>query len=183
MLREFYKTTIPQILSKKLGKSRNVFSLPQLKKVVVNYRITDAKDQQQQQEKAQKEIMAITGQKPVLCRAKKAVSGFKLRAGDPLAYKVTIRGQRMYDFIEKLFNIVLPRIRDFKGMSTKAFDQQFNYNLVIEDQTLFPEVNLDEVEKIRSVQVSLNISASSKKEAKMLLSALGFPFSDKNYGK
>ena len=166
-------------LKKQMGPKRNPLSFPRLNKVVINYRCTKARDNQQLMEDAQKEIMAITGQKPKLCRAKKSVSSFKLRQGEPLAYKVTLRGQRMYDFIEKLFNLIFPRLRDFRGMSVNSFDGQGNYNFVIRDQTYFPEINLDKVDKIRSVQMSLNTSTSSKKEAKMLLSALGFPFKKK----
>lgn len=166
-------------LKKQMGAKRNPLSFPRLNKVVINYRCTKVRDNQQLMDDAQKEIMAITGQKPRLCRAKKSVSSFKLRQGEPLAYKVTLRGKRMYDFIEKLFNLIFPRLRDFRGMSVGSFDGQGNYNFVIRDQTYFPEINLDKVNKIRSVQMSLNISASSKKEAKMLLSALGFPFKKK----
>ena len=166
-------------IKKQLGEKRNVFSYPHLTKVVVNYRCSDVRDNQQLLDVAHDEIMTITGQKPSLCRSKKSVANFKLRAGEPLAYKVTLRGQRMYDFIEKLFTLTLPRLRDFQGMPTKSFDDQGNYNLVIHDQTYFSEINLDKATKIRSVQISLAITASSKKEAKMLLSALGFPFQKK----
>jgi len=176
MLKTIIQTTIKEDLIAKLGKDRNVFSLPRLKRVVVNYRVAEARESQESLTAATEEITAITGQKPQLCKAKKAVSSFKIRENDPLALKVTLRGARMYDFVEKLFNVILPRLRDFKGMSANAFDDAGNYNLTIKDQTLFPEINLDKVNKIRSVQVTLNISASSKDEAKMLLSTLGFPF-------
>ena len=176
MLKNTIQTTVKNDLVTQLGKKRNVFSVPKLEKVVINYRVAEARESQESLTAAIEEITAITGQKPELCRAKKAVSSFKIRENDPLALKVTLRGARMYDFVEKLFNIILPRLRDFKGMSLKAFDGVGNYNLTIKDQTLFPEINLDKVNKIRSVQVTLNISASSKDEAKMLLSTLGFPF-------
>ncbi len=166
-------------LKKQMGSTKNPLSFPRLTKVVINYRCSNVRDNQQLMDDAQKEIMAITGQKPKLCRAKKSVSSFKLRQGEPLAYKVTLRGRRMYDFVEKLFNLIFPRLRDFQGMSTDSFDGQGNYNFVIRDQTYFPEIDLDNVNKIRSVQISLNISAPSKEEAKMLLSALGFPFKKK----
>lgn len=162
-------------LQKKLS-HRNVSSLPKLSKVVLNYRVADSRDSQEALAAAEAEITAIAGQKPQLCKSKKSISAFKLRQGEPLAYKVTLRGDRMYDFINKLFNLVLPRLRDFKGMPLTAFDDAGNYSLVIKDQTYFPEIDLDKVNKIRSVQVTLNISATSKEEAKMLLSALGFPF-------
>ncbi len=176
MLKNTIQTTVKNDLVTQLGKKRNVFSVPRLEKVVVNYRVTEARESQESLTAAIEELTAITGQKPQLCRAKKAVSSFKIRQNDPLALKVTLRGSRMYDFVEKLFNIILPRLRDFKGMSLKAFDGVGNYNLTIKDQTLFPEINLDKINKIRSVQVTLNICASSKDEAKMLLSTLGFPF-------
>ena len=166
-------------LLKDFGSKRNPMSLPRLQKVVINYRCSQSKDNQQQLDAAQKEIADITGQKPRLCRAKKSVSSFKLRAGEPLAYKVTLRGRKMYDFVEKLFNIVLPRLRDFQGLSEDSFDSQGNYNFVIKDQTYFPEADLDNITQIRSVQITLNIRSASKSESKMLLSALGFPFTKK----
>lgn len=160
----------------KLLPNRNVTSLPQLKKIVINYRVSDGRDSQEALAAAEVEIVAITGQKPKLCKSKKSIATFKLREGEPLAYKVTLRGDRMHQFAEKLFNLVLPRLRDFKGLPVTAFDQEGNYNLTLKDQTYFPEINLDKINKIRSVQITLCISASSKDEAKMLLSALGFPF-------
>lgn len=180
MLKEIIKTTIRQDLSEKIGKKRNIFSLPCLTKVVINYRVAEARESQESLTAATEEIIAITGQKPQLTKAKKAVASFKIRQNDPLALKVTLRGARMYDFVEKLFNLILPRLRDFKGMPLDAFDDAGNYNLTIKDQTLFPEVNLDKINKIRSVQITLNINATSKDESKMLLSTLGFPFEKAN---
>lgn len=171
-----YLKEINEKLIKALGSKKNPSSLPKLQKVVVNYRVSEGRDSQELLAAAEKEIMAITGQKPRLTRSKKAIAAFKLRAGEPMAYKVTLRGNRMYDFINKLFNLVLPRLRDFKGMPLNAFDKEGNYNLTIHDQTYFSEVDLDAVNKIRSVQITLNISASSIEESKMLLSTLGFPF-------
>jgi large subunit ribosomal protein L5 len=176
MLKKIIETTIKDKLIESTSKGRNVFSLPRLKKVVLNYRVPDARESQESLAAATEELIAIAGQKPKLCKAKKAVSSFKVRENDPLALKVTLRGARMYDFIEKLFNLVLPRLRDFKGLPNTAFDSEGNYNLTIKDQTFFPEINLDKINKIRPLQVTLNINASSKEEAKMLLSALGFPF-------
>lgn len=178
MLKNQIQTAIKEKLVYALGK-KNVFSLPHLTKVVINYRVADARESQESLAAAEKELMAIAGQKPQICKAKKSISSFKLRQGEPLALKVTLRKEKMYDFIEKLFNLVLPRLRDFKGMSLDAFDDKGNYNLTLKDQTYFPEIDLDKVNKIRSVQVTLNISASSKEDAKVLLSALGFPFEKK----
>jgi large subunit ribosomal protein L5 len=176
MLKKIIETTIKDKLIEATSKSRNVFSLPRLKKVVLNYRVPTARESQESLTAATEELTAISGQKPKLCKAKKAVSSFKVRENDPLALKVTLRGARMYDFVEKLFNLVLPRLRDFKGLSSTAFDSEGNYNLTIKDQTFFPEINLDKITTIRSLQITLNINASSKEEAKMLLSALGLPF-------
>ena len=176
MLKKNIENQIKETLIKTLGKDRNVFSLPKLNTVFINYRVSEARESDESLNSAIEEITVITGQKPKLCKAKKAVSSFKIRQNDPLALKVTLRGQRMYDFVEKLFNVILPRLRDFKGMSLNAFDDAGNYNLTIKDQTLFPEVNLDKANKIRSVQITLKINASSKEDSKMLLSALGFPF-------
>lgn len=176
MLRSLHSKITAEILTEHLGKNRNVNSFPKLTKVVINYRVPEGRESQESLAAAEVDLLSIAGQKPKLCKAKKSVAAFKVRQGDPLALKVTLRGERMYDFIEKLFNLVLPRLRDFKGMPVNAFDEKGNYNFVIKDQTYFPEVNLDKVNKIRSVQVTLSISASSKEESKMLLSALGFPF-------
>jgi len=173
-----YIKEINQQLAKNLG-SKNPNALPRLKKVVVNYRISEGRDSKEVLAAAEKELMAITGQKPRLARSKKSIAAFKLREGEPLAYKVTLRSTRMYDFIYKLFNIVLPRLRDFKGLPDSSFDQEGNYSLTIHDQTYFSEVDLDVINKIRSVQVTMSISASSIEDSKMLLSTLGFPFEKK----
>ncbi|RLC33306.1 50S ribosomal protein L5 [Candidatus Shapirobacteria bacterium] len=175
MLQQQFKQKIKKELWQKLSKN-NINTVPVLKKVVINYRLPSAKESKELLINAETELMAISGQKARLCRAKKSEANFKLRQGDPLALKVTLRGRRMFDFVEKLFNLVLPRLRDFRGLSSNSFDDGANYNLVIKDQTYFPEINLDKVKKIRSVQISLVTSTSSKSDAKMLLSALGLPF-------
>ena len=169
-------TELKKQLTETLGKKRNIFSLPTLTKIVVNYRVPEARESQESLNNATEEIMEITGQKPKLCKSKKAVASFKLRQNEPLALKVSLRGKRMYAFAEKLFNIVLPRLRDFKGMPISSFDNKGNYNMTIKDQTYFPEINLDKSNKIRPIQITFSISASSKDEAKMLLSALGCAF-------
>lgn len=170
-----YKSDIIKTLQSLTG-IKNPTALPKMVKVVVNYRVAEARESQEALAAAKEEIMAITGQKPSVTKAKKAISNFKTRIGDPLALKVTLRGQRMYDFIEKLFNLVLPRLRDFKGMPVSQFDSAGNYNLTIKDQTYFPETNLDKVNKVRPIQITLVTTASSHEQGKMLLSALGFPF-------
>lgn len=173
------KTQFEQDLRTKLAKllpDHNVNALPKISKVVLNYRVTDGRDSQEALAAAEAELVSIAGQKPQLCKSKKSIATFKLREGEPLAYKVTLRGVRMHQFIEKLFNLVLPRLRDFKGLPSTSFDNGGSYSLTIKDQTYFPEINLDKINKIRPLQITLNISATSKDEAKMLLSALGFPF-------
>jgi len=175
MLRDQIKTITQEKLVSTLP-GRNFHSLPKLNKVVLNYRISDTKESSEALAAAEVELTAIAGQKPSLRKAKKSIASFKVRENDPMALKVTLRGARMYDFVEKFFNLVLPRLRDFKGLPTTAFDNAGNYNLTIKDQTYFPEIDLDKVTKIRPLQITLGISASSKEEAKMLLSALGFPF-------
>ncbi len=175
MLLNQFNQTIKNQLWIELGKP-NLNSVPTLKKVVLNYRVKDAASNKEALENAVEEIMAITGQKPGLASAKKSEASFKIRKGDPLALKVTLRGSRMYAFVEKLFNLVLPRLRDFKGLPVSAFDGQGNYNMTIKDQTYFPEIDLNKVNQIRSLQITFVISATSKDNAKMLLSALGLPF-------
>jgi len=174
LLNQFNKTIKNQLWTD-LGKP-NLNSVPTLKKVVLNYRVKDAVSNKEALENATSEIMAIAGQKPGLASAKKSEASFKIRKGDPLALKVTLRGERMYDFVEKLFNLVLPRLRDFKGLPVSAFDGQGNYNLTIKDQTYFPEIDLNKVNQIRSLQITFVVSSTSKDNAKMLLSALGLPF-------
>jgi len=167
---------INKLLIKNFGSPKNFFSLPRLNKVVLNYRVAEARESQEALLAAEKELTAIAGQKPAVTRSKKSISTFKLRQNDPLALKVTLRGIRMYHFVEKLFNLVLPQLRDFKGMGNTQFDQNGNYSLTIRDQTYFPEVNLNNVSKIRSLEITFNITAASIADSKMLLSTLGFPF-------
>jgi len=161
---------------KDLHPERNSMEMPVLKKVVINCRIPDAGTNKDSLEVATKEISVITGQTPTVTSAKKSEANFKIRKGDPLALKVTLRGTNMYDFIEKLFNIVLPRLRDFKGLKTSSFVGSGNYNMTIRDQTYFPEIDLNKISQIRTIQITLVTSTSSQDRAKMLLSALGLPF-------
>ncbi len=177
MLSQEYKKTIIPALQKQL-KGRNMHSIPLLTKVVLNYRVKEARESQEQLNQAIEELAAIGGQKPNIARAKKANASFKFRANDPLAVKVTLRGAKMLDFLEKFFKIVLPSLRDFKGINPASFDQSGNYNITIKDQTYFPEIDLNKVNKIRPVQITIGTVSSSKDEAKMLLSALGAKFAD-----
>jgi len=176
MLYKDFQKKISVKLQKDLG-LKNHLAIPLLLKVVINQRIPEARENKESLDEAIVELEAITGQKPVVCFAKKSEAGFKIRKGDPLALKVTLRRQRMYDFIEKLFTLVLPTLRDFKGLSNGSFDSAANYSFTLEEQTVFSEVDLDKVRKVRSLQITFVTSTSVKKEAKMLLSALGLPFS------
>jgi len=175
MLQKDFQTRILPQLHKELG-GRNIHSIPQVKKVTLNYRVKEARESQEQLNQALEELAGIAGQRPSVTRAKKAIATFKLRQHDPLAAKVTLRGAKMYDFIEKFFNLVLPRLRDFKGINPDAFDQGGNYNITLKDQTYFPEIDQNRVNKIRPLQITITTTASSKDEAKMLLSALGAKF-------
>lgn len=175
MLSQQFNQTIKNQLWQQMAKP-NINTVPVLKKVVINCRIPDAVSNKDSLEIATQEISAITGQRPTVALAKKSEANFKIRKGDPLALKVTLRGANMYDFIEKLFNIVLPRLRDFKGLKLSSFDGTGNYNLTIKDQTYFPEIDLNKINQIRTLQITLVTSTSSQDRAKMLLSALGLPF-------
>ncbi len=154
---------------------RNVMEVPKLEKVVINMRVGDATTDTRFLDKAVEELTLISGQKPVIPRAKKAIAAFKLRRGIPIAAKVTMRGDRMYEFVDKLFNVALPRIKDFKGISEKQFDGRGNLNIGLREQLIFPEIDYDKVEKIRGMDVTLVTTARSDEEARELLRLLGLP--------
>lgn len=154
---------------------RNVMEVPRLEKVVINMRVGDATTDTRFLDKAVEEITIITGQRPVIPRAKKSIAAFKLRRGIPIAAKVTLRGRRMYEFVDKLFNIDLPRIKDFKGISERQFDGRGNLNIGVREQLIFPEIDYDKVEKIRGMDITLVTTARTDEEAKELLRLLGLP--------
>lgn len=162
-------------LKKKFGYA-NVMQIPQIKKVVINMGVGDATSDAKAIDAALGDMTAIAGQKPVVTKAKKSIAAFKVRAGAPIGCMVTLRGQRMYDFLDKLFNISLPRIRDFKGVSPKAFDGRGNYTLGIHDQLIFPEINYDKVDKARGMDIVIVTSAQNDEEAFELLKLMGMPF-------
>ncbi|HEX4840592.1 MAG TPA: 50S ribosomal protein L5 [bacterium] len=154
---------------------RNVMEVPKLEKVVINMRVGDATTDTRFLDKAVEELTLIAGQKPVIPRAKKAIAAFKLRRGIPIAAKVTMRGDRMYEFVDKLFSVALPRIKDFKGISEKQFDGRGNLNIGLREQLIFPEIDYDKVEKVRGMDVTLVTTARSDEEARELLRLLGLP--------
>lgn len=174
-LRKRYQTEIVPQLMKEHG-YKNVNEVPKLVKVVLNMRLGDIKDNSKSIQLAQAELEAIAGQKSVLVKAKKSVSNFKLREGQSIAVKVTLRGEMAYEFIDRLVSVALPRVRDFRGISGKSFDGRGNYALGIKDQTMFPEISYELIEKIRGFDVDVVTTAKTDEEAKSLLTKLGMPF-------
>jgi large subunit ribosomal protein L5 len=182
-LYEEYKTRIVEALRNSQG-YQNIHQVPKVTKVVVNTCINAGlADYKQALEDAKNELTTITGQKPAETRSKKSIANFKLRQNQAIGAKVTLRGQRMYEFLERLIKTALPRIRDFRGVSTRAFDGNGNYTLGVTDQSIFPEIELDKIKRNIGFDVCIVTSASSDAEAKALLTELGMPFSDKGRQK
>ena len=173
-----YKQHVVPALQQRHG-YKNVHQVPRVKKVVVNSCIGSQPDGKQALEDAKAEVALITGQKPAETRAKKSIANFKLRGDQPIGAKVTLRGIRMYEFLERLIKTALPRIRDFRGVSTKAFDGNGNYTLGVPDQSIFPEVELDKIKRNIGFDITIVTSALTNDEAKSLLTELGMPFTDK----
>src|ERR1700751_676244 len=174
-----YKDRVVPALRQKLG-YKNLLQVPKLDKVVVNTCIpAQGADLKQALEDAKKELAVITGQKPAETKSKKSISNFKLRKGQAIGAKVTLRGDRMYQFLERLIKMALPRIRDFRGISPKAFDGHGNYTLGVQDQSIFPEVDLDKIKRNVGFDITIVTTATTNAEAKALLTELGVPFSDK----
>ena len=168
------KEIAPQLMSK-LG-NKNVMQVPKLSKIVLNISLGEAVQNPKALEAAGHDLAAISGQHPVITRAKKSIASFKLREGMPVGITVTLRGRRMYDFFDKLVNVVLPRIRDFQGTSRDSFDGEGNYTLGIKEQIVFPEIDYDKVDKLRGLQVTIVTTAASDEEGRLLLESLGMPF-------
>ena len=174
-LLEKYKDTVKPSLMKEFNYS-SVMECPKLEKVVINLGVGDAIENPKALEEAVNELTAIAGQKPVITKAKKSIANFKLREGMTIGCKVTLRGERMYEFLDKLMNVSLPRVRDFHGVSATAFDGRGNYTLGIKEQLIFPEINFDKVNKVRGMDIVIVTSAKTNKEAYALLEQLGMPF-------
>ena len=174
-LLEKYKDTVKPSLMKEFNYS-SVMECPKLEKVVINLGVGDAIENPKALEEAVNELTAIAGQKPVITKAKKSIANFKLREGMSIGCKVTLRGERMYEFLDKLMNVSLPRVRDFHGVSATAFDCRGNYTLGIKEQLIFPEINFDKVNKVRGMDIVIVTSAKTNKEAYALLEQLGMPF-------
>jgi large subunit ribosomal protein L5 len=172
---ERYRSEVRQMLTEEFGYS-NVHQVPVLTKIVVNMGVGEATSNPKLLERAQEELAVITGQKPVVRRARKSIANFKLRAGQAIGCMVTLRGERMWEFFDRLVSVSLPRVRDFKGVSPKAFDGRGNYSLGIREQIIFPEVDYDNVEQITGLNVTVCTTATNDAEGKALLTHLGMPF-------
>jgi large subunit ribosomal protein L5 len=174
-LEERYLTEVTPQLKARLGYN-NIMQMPKLEKIVLSIGLGEATQDPKALEAAEKDLATVSGQRPVTTRAKKSIASFKLRAGMPIGMMVTLRGKRMYDFFDKLVNVVLPRFRDFRGVSRDSFDGQGNYSLGIKEQIVFPEIDYDEVVKIRGLEVSIVTTAKNDDEARDLLELMGMPF-------
>jgi large subunit ribosomal protein L5 len=174
-LEEKYLTEVAPQLKARLDYD-NMMQLPKLKKIVLSIGLGEAIEDAKALEAAEKDLATISGQHPVTTRAKKSISAFKLRAGVPIGMMVTLRGRRMYDFFDKLVNVVLPRFRDFRGVSRDSFDGRGNYSLGIKEQIVFPEIEYDKVDKIRGLEVTIVTAAKNDDEARTLLELMGMPF-------
>jgi large subunit ribosomal protein L5 len=155
---------------------KNIMEVPKLEKVVINMGLSDARENPKAIDSASRDISTITGQKPIITKAKKSIAAFKLRKGMPIGAKVTLRGEKMYDFLDKLFNVALPRVRDFKGVSPDSFDGRGNYTLGVREQLIFPEIEYDKIDRIRGMDITIVTTAKTDEEARELLKNLGMPF-------
>jgi large subunit ribosomal protein L5 len=174
-LKEHYDTVVRPNLMKEFGYS-NIFAVPRLEKIVINMGVGEAVQDAKKVDAAAKELAAIAGQKPVITRAKKSIAAFKVRENMPIGVMVTLRGDRMYEFLDRLINVALPRVRDFRGVSTKSFDGRGNYTLGLRDQLIFPEIDYAKVEKLKGMNVTIVTTAKDDNQARALLRHLGMPF-------
>jgi large subunit ribosomal protein L5 len=175
-LNEKYKKEIVPAMMKEFNYT-SVMQVPKLEKIVINMSVAEVKDNSKALINASNDLMMITGQKPIITKAKKSIAAFKLRQGMDIGCKVTLRKEKMFDFANKLFNVALPRVRDFKGVNVNSFDGKGNYSMGIKEQLIFPEVEYDKVDKVRGMDVIFVTTAKTDEEAKALLSMLGLPFS------
>ena len=175
-LADNYKKEVVPALMKKFN-YKSVMQVPKLEKIVINMGVSDVRDNAKALENAMRDLEIITGQKAVSTKAKKSIAGFKIREGMEIGCKVTLRSRKMYDFAESLFNVALPRVRDFRGVSTDSFDGRGNYSMGIKEQLIFPEIEYDKIDKIRGMDIIFVTTAKTDEEAKALLELLGMPFS------
>lgn len=174
-LKDKYVKDIMPALQKEFGYT-NVMAIPKLDKVIINIGLGEAVQNDKAVDAAVGDLTIISGQKPLVTRAKKSIAGFKLREGMPIGVKVTLRGERMYEFVDRLFSVALPRVRDFHGVPSKSFDGRGNYSLGLKEQLIFPEIDYDKIDKIRGMQVVFTTTAKTDEEGRALLAHLGIPF-------
>lgn len=173
--KELYSNTIVDAMTKKFG-YKNVMEVPKLAKIVINMGVGEAKENAKLLDSAISDLEKISGQKPVVTKAKKSVANFKIREGMPIGCKVTLRGERMYEFADRLINLSLPRVRDFRGVNPNAFDGRGNYALGIKEQLIFPEIDYDKIDKVRGMDIIFVTTAKTDEEARELLAQFGMPF-------
>ena len=174
-LKDYYKSDVAPALMKKFG-YKSVMQIPKLEKIVINVGCGEARENSKVMDAVVKDLAAITGQKPILTVAKSSIANFKLREEMPIGAKVTLRGDKMWEFLDRLFNVALPRVRDFQGINPNAFDGRGNYAMGIKEQLIFPEIEYDKIDKIRGMDISFITTANTDEEARELLSLLGAPF-------
>ncbi len=174
-MKDFYKGEVAPALMKKFG-YKSVMQIPKLDKIVVNVGCGEARDNAKVIDAIMLDLSAITGQKPVVCKARKSVANFKLREGMNIGAKVTLRGDRMYEFLDRLFNVALPRVRDFRGINPNSFDGRGNYNMGLKEQLIFPEIDYDKIDKVRGMDLCFVTTAKTDEEARELLTLMGAPF-------
>ena len=174
-MKDFYKSEVAPALMKKFN-YKSVMQIPKLDKIVINCGCGEARDNAKVIESVMTDLSAITGQRPVVCKARKSVANFKLREGMSNGVKVTLRGERMYEFLDRLFNVALPRVRDFRGINPNSFDGRGNYNMGIKEQLIFPEIEYDKIDKVRGMDICFVTTAKTDEEARELLTLMGAPF-------
>ena len=174
-LKDLYQAEIRPALQEKLG-YKNPMQIPQLEKIVINIGVGEATTNAKAIDAASADLAAITGQKPIVCKARRSLAAWKIREGMPLGCKVTLRGERMYEFLDRVINIALPRVRDFRGISDKSFDGRGNYAFGVKEQLIFPEVDYDQIDKLRGMDIIVVTTAKTDEEARELLSRFGMPF-------
>ena len=174
-LKDFYKKEVAPALQKKFS-YKSVMQIPKLDKIVINVSSGEAKDNSKMMDAICTDLGTITGQKPMICHARKSVANFKLREGMAIGAKVTLRGDRMYEFLDRFFNVALPRVRDFRGINPNSFDGRGNYNMGIKEQLIFPEIDYDKIDKIRGMDICFVTTAKTDEEARELLTLMGAPF-------
>ncbi len=174
-LKDYYNSSVAPAMMKKFG-YKSVMQIPKLDKVVINVGAGEARENAKVIDAIMTDLAAITGQKPIVCKAKKSVANFKLREGMPIGVKVTLRSENMYEFVDRLFNVAFPRVRDFRGINANSFDGRGNYSTGIKEQLIFPEIEYDKIDKVRGMDINFITTAKTDEEAKELLSLLGAPF-------